>query len=176
MIGRHDRELGDAGKGLRRIFGGERAQLDLAQAQQIGMADLVLEIDLKPVGLIVARRIGLEIRIGPDQRPAQFFLGDDDALLAVDGGMAARQQPFRTPGPTPRMSQTVSTRSMRRRSSVCTVLAKASMVPRSERSRPCATFDMSRWCSMSQATVSTSPLVRPKRGQILRATCAPAIE
>ncbi len=62
----------------------------------------------------------------------------------------------RRPGPTARMSQTVRISSSRSRSSVCTIAASASAVFGSERSRPCAMFDMIRCCSTSQATRSVS--------------------
>ncbi|MNL73721.1 hypothetical protein D3C87_1992220 [compost metagenome] len=71
---------------------------------------------------------------------------------------------------TVRMSRSFS------RSSVCTVAAKLSIVLGSPRSRLCATVDMSRWCSTSQATVSVCAEVRPKRGPSLRAMRAPATE
>ena len=51
------------------------------------------------------------------------------------------------------------------RSSDCTTAAKFSMVLRSDRSRDCATVDITRCCSTSQATVSVSAGDSPSRGQ-----------
>ena len=62
------------------------------------------------------------------------------------------------------------------RSSDCTTAAKFSIVLRSERSRDCATVDMTRCTSTSQATSSVSAAVKPSRGQNRRAIRAPAIE
>ena len=85
-------------------------------------------------------------------------------------------QPFQTPGPTARMSAVVRIVSSFMRSSDCTTAAKFSMVLRSDRSRDCAIVDITRCCSISQATVSVSAGDRPKRGQNARAMRAPAIE
>ena len=63
-----------------------------------------------------------------------------------------------------------------RRSADCTIAAKFSMVLRSDRSRDCATLDITRCFSISQATVSVSAAEKPSRGQKRRATRAPAIE
>ena len=62
------------------------------------------------------------------------------------------------------------------RSSDCTTAAKFSMVLRSDRSRDCATVDMTRWTSISQAIRSVSAGLNPSRGQTRRAMRAPAIE
>ena len=62
------------------------------------------------------------------------------------------------------------------RSSDCTTAAKFSIVLRSERSRDCATVDMTRCTSTSQATSSVSAALKPSRGQSRRAMRAPAIE
>ena len=72
------------------------------------------------------------------------------------------------------MSQTVRTSSIFNRSIVCTSLAKPSMVRRSPRSRLWAILDMTRWFSTSQAAVSVSASFKPRRGQSLRAICAPS--
>ena len=62
------------------------------------------------------------------------------------------------------------------RSTDCATPAKFWMVMRSERSRDCATDDITRCCSTSQATVSVSAGEQPSRGQNRRAMRAPAIE
>ena len=81
-----------------------------------------------------------------------------------------------TPGPTARISHTVSTSIMFSRSSDWIFSAKSVIVLRSCRSRVWATIDIRRCWSMSQATISVCFGERPRRGQSLRATLAPAIE
>src|ERR1019366_8077612 len=66
------------------------------------------------------------------------------------------------------MSQTVRTKSILRRSSVCTRLAKVVMVFLSLRSRRCAVSDMTKWFAISHATVSVSASLRPRRGESAR--------
>ena len=70
--------------------------------------------------------------------------------------MSCAFQPFHTPGPTALMSAVVRMVSSFMRSTDCTTAAKFSIVIRSERSRDCATVDITRWISISQATVSVS--------------------
>ena len=62
----------------------------------------------------------------------------------------------RRSGPTARMSATVSTSSSFSRSGLCTMLAKSRMVLGSPMSRLKAIVLITRWCSISQATVSVS--------------------
>jgi hypothetical protein len=66
------------------------------------------------------------------------------------------------------MSATVRISSSFSRSRRLHLLAKSSIVLRSDRSRDCAMVLMSRWCSISQATVRF-PRFRPNRGHSLRA-------
>jgi len=56
---------------------------------------------------------------------------------------------------------------MRSRSGLCTRSAKSRTVRGSAMSRRCATSDMTRWFCTSQATVSVSPSLMPRRGQRL---------
>ena len=93
-------------------------------------------------------RIGVEFRIGPArQRAAQRLPRRLDARLAVDDEWpppsttsvsqnSVRRswpfQPFHTPGPTARMSPTVSASSIFRRSRVCTIAGNVSAVLRVE--------------------------------------------
>ena len=98
MIGRHHGQLGDSRKRIGRNFRRQRAHFLFAHAQKLGMPDLVRQIDLEPIGLIMARRIGVKIGIGPKrQSAAQFVLRVSHPLLAVDGGMAARQHKLGLP-------------------------------------------------------------------------------
>ncbi len=90
--------------------------------------------------------------------------------------MSCAFHPFHTPGPTALMSAVVRMVSSFMRSTDCTTAAKFSIVMRSDRSRDWATDDMTRWTSISQATVSVSAGAKPSRGQRLRATRAPAME
>ena len=114
-----------------------------------------------------------------------------DALGAVDLGEAAgehrlglvieRAQELRLPavphaGADRLMSAVVRMVSSFSARADCTTAAKFSIVLRSDRSRDCATLDMTRCCSTSQATVSVSAAEKPSRGQKRRATRAPAIE
>ena len=85
-------------------------------------------------------------------------------------------QAVQTPGPTAVMSATVRMVRSFRRSRLCTIAAKRSMVFGSERSRLWAVIDISRWCSTSQDTISVSAWLRPKRGLSFSAMAAPAIE
>jgi hypothetical protein len=167
-----------------------RGKLDLGHIQKLGVKKLLFQCGLKPIGLRKTRRIGLEIEVRPvRKRAAQFRAGPGDALLAVDRRVAAGEHHlglpikgagvravFQTPGPTARMSQTVRTKSILRRSSVCARLAKVVMVVLSVRSRRCAVSDMTKWVSTSHATVSVSASLRPRRGQSARATSTPALE
>ena len=74
------------------------------------------------------------------------------------------------------MSATVSTSSSFSRSGLCTTLAKSRMVLGSPMSRLKAIGLIRRWCSTSQATVSVSAALMPKRGQSVRAMRAPTSE
>ena len=76
--------------------------------------------------------------------------------------MSCDFQPFHTPGPTARMSAVVRMVRSFIRSSDCTTAAKFSMVLRSDRSRDCATVDMTRCTSTSQATSSVSAGIEAK--------------
>lgn len=58
--------------------------------------------------------------------------------------MSCAFQLFQVPGPTPMMSQTVSTVSRSSRFLVCTALAKSRTVRGSDRSRFCAMSDIRR--------------------------------
>ena len=84
-------------------------------------------------------------------------------------------QPFQMPGPTARMSATVSTSSSFSRSGLCTMLAKSRMVFGSPMSRLKATSLMVRCCSISQATVRSRRALRPRRGHSSRAMRAPSM-
>ena len=90
--------------------------------------------------------------------------------------MSSPFQPFQTPGPTARMSQTVRIIKSFSRSGLCTMLAKVSIVLGSAMSRDWAVMLIVRCCSMSQATVSVSAGLSPSRGHSARASSAPAIE
>ena len=85
-------------------------------------------------------------------------------------------QLFQTPGPTPRMSQTVSTVRSFSRVGLFTAWAKSRTVRGSARSRFWAVSDMSRWFLTSQTTSAVSSASRPKRGQSRTATSAPYSE
>ena len=74
------------------------------------------------------------------------------------------------------MSATVNISSSLSRSGLCTTSAKSRMVRASEMSRLKAMALISRWCSTSQATVSVSAALMPKRGQSVRAIWAPTFE
>ena len=98
MVGGYDRQFRHAAKGVGGELGHERFEFDIHDPQQFGVGDLVLQIRLQPIGLIVTRRIGVEIGIRPGgQRLAQFVLRHGDALFAVDGRVAARQHHFCLP-------------------------------------------------------------------------------
>ena len=85
-------------------------------------------------------------------------------------------QLFQTPGPTPRMSQTVSTVRSFSRVGLFTAWAKSRTVRGSVRSRFCAMSDISRWFCTSQTTSSVSSASRPRRGQSRAAISAPSAE
>ena len=117
---------------------------------------------------------------------ALFWIGKyvydvNRAAQLVDVGLFTPDEyrpfhPFHVPGPTAQISTTVSTSSSRRRSGLCTTSAKSRIVLKSVRSRLNAVCDISRWCRTSQATVSVSAAVSPKRGHTRSATSAPRIE
>ncbi len=146
------------------------SSLDLHEA---GVADLARQLDLEPVGRIVPADIGVELGLRPfGEGGAEFALRRRDALGAVDLGEAAgqhrlglviqRAQQLRLPAvPDARARRRGCRRWSGSSSSFicstdCTTAAKFSMVWRSERSRDCATVDMVRCCSISQATSSVS--------------------
>src|SRR6202000_1799222 len=109
---------------------------------------------------------------------AEFGLRHRDALGAVDlreaagqdrlGLLITRGGALRLPavpdaGPTPRRSAVVRMVRSFICSTDCTTAAKFSIVLRSDRSRDCATVDIVRCCSISQATSSVSVALRPSR-------------
>ena len=154
---------------------------------KLRMLDLVRQIDLEPIGRIMAGAHNRRIR-GPT-RPAACRA----VRPAVSGrrGACGRPRNGRRPArlrfpnracaatrPSSRSRRPGRPRECRRRSgpaafsaarSSAPVLAKASMVRRSPRSRLCAILDMIRWFSTSQAAVFGLRLVQAEtRAELAR--------
>ena len=90
MVGREHGQLGHARSPSKLIDGGERLAGVLGGAHELGVRDLVRQVDLEPVGRIELRDIGLErLRRPVLERGAELGLRRGDALGAVDLGEAA---------------------------------------------------------------------------------------
>ena len=141
------------------------------RVEQLGVSDEVRQIDLQPIGGIVALRHRRRNR-GPTSRAARGAAPPAPPRPATCGRSPNGRRRARLPSPRRACAATgLSSRSRRpgrrrgcrrrsasaascSRSSDCTIAASASAVRGSARSRPCAMFDMVRCCSISQATRS----------------------
>ena len=160
MVGRDDREPVTPRKpSVETSVASERTSAAMA-CRSLAWAICRVGIDLQPVGRIVALGVGVELGIRPSgQRAAQRLLRRHDPRLPVDGGMAAAEHDLRLPiegaqelalpaVPDARADgadvATVRIISIFSRSCVWTIVASASAVRGSERSRPWAMLDMTR--------------------------------
>ena len=90
MVGREHGQLGDAARRVEADAGGEPLAGRFGGAHEAGVRDLVRQIDLEPVGRIVAGDIGVELLRRPIRHlGAELGLGRGHALGAVDLGEAA---------------------------------------------------------------------------------------
>ena len=95
MVGREDRQFGDAARFVEADIDCELVAGLLAGAQEAGMADLARQIDLEPVRRIVPRDVGVELLLRPlGELCAKLRLRHRDALRAVDFREAAGQHRF----------------------------------------------------------------------------------
>ncbi len=98
MVRRDHGHGGDAMEGVGRHLRRQRAHFSGHRMQQFGVGDLSRGLPLQPIGGIVARGVGVELRIGPArQRAAQSLLRRLDPRLAVHGGMAAAEHDLGLP-------------------------------------------------------------------------------
>ena len=166
MVGREQRQLGDGREGV----GGEvcwraccpparRARTSLACSTDLARVGAQPVVGIVPVdeALDLARRANRRRRRGRRPAPRRCARARPAACgrrrpPARSRSRAPRSswpfQPFQTPGPTARMSATVSTSSSFSRSGLCTTSAKSRMVLGSQMSRLKAMLLIVRCCSI----------------------------
>ena len=175
-------------------LGGEPLAGGLGVAHEARVRDLVRQVDLEPVGRIVARDIGVELGRRPVRRARRGIrpAPSPTRCAAVDLGEAAgqhrlglvieRAQQLRLPAVPDARADRADVGGGQDQSAASCARATAPRRRNSRsscgrRGRATARSSTSRRCfSTSQATVSVSAGDKPSRGQSRRAMRAPAIE